>query len=582
MLKRRHARILFAAMFTWLVLSPYAAGLMTSWIPTTGPDNHFISAEVTIDDVPNLTYENGSLGEEIVWNATSDNPKNFTVTREGEIFDSGSWDGSLITVDLDHLYEDELITAFPAAFTFVCVVFDTDNETTSDEVLVTVIADILGPIIVATGNFSYEEGSFGHEVQWNITETNPQFFNITRESNEPTSNFTVIDSGDWAGNNISISVDGLNASKWYLYTLFVNDTVGYNSTSSVNVTVFSDLSDPTVTSPDDVEYEFGADENKIVWTVYDSNPANYTIEILILFNDTSYGNTSAIHSVPNNVSKTDWTITDPDGDDITFDVDDIPLGNYTFNITLYDIYGYHNTDSVNVTIYPDIRAPIITASDDFSYEEGYTGYSLNWSAEENNPRYYNLTRDGEVLLNDTWRGENLTILIDGMAVGSYVYNLTLIDFFNQTSFVVTIVQVTPDAHLPIISFIRVIESYTTSITNNISVQAYVWDLNNITSISIEWYTTDPTSSETLDMEFQGFDFFLSHLGEFSHGEVVHYQLTGQDNSSVQNIFETGWLEYEVTALRSGDTPSVIWISSLILGVLSILVILTIYFRTKTK
>ncbi|MHA1955778.1 MAG: hypothetical protein ACW968_02520 [Candidatus Thorarchaeota archaeon] len=567
MVKCRHARIIFAAMFTWLVLSPYAAGLMTSWIPIAGADTHFISAEVT---------------EEIVWNATTDNPKNYTVTREGAIYESGTWDGSLITVDLDHLYDDDLITALPAAFTFECIVFDTNNETASDEVLVTVIADVLGPIIVATGNFSYEEGSFGHEVQWNITETNPQFFNITRESNEPTSNFTVIDSGDWGGNNISISVDGLNATKWYLYTLFVNDTLGYNSTSSVNVTVFADLSDPTVTSPDDIEYEFGADDNEIVWTVYDSNPDNYTIEILILFNDTSYGNTSAIHDVPNNVSRTDWTITNPDGDDITFDVDAIPLGNYTFNITLYDIYGYHATDSVNVTIYPDIRAPIITASDDFSYEEGYTGYSLNWSAEENNPRSYNLTRDGEVLLNDTWRGENLTIVIDGMAVGSYVYNLTLIDFFNQTSFVVTNVQVTPDAHLPIINFIRVIESYTTPLTNNISVQAYVWDLNNITSITIEWYTTDPTNSETLDMEFQGFDFFLSHLGEYSHGDVVHYQLTGQDNSSVQNIFETGWLEYEVTALRSGDTPSVIWVSSLILGVLSILVILTIYFRTKTK
>ncbi|MHA2273749.1 MAG: hypothetical protein ACXACI_18020, partial [Candidatus Hodarchaeales archaeon] len=176
MLKRRHARIIFAAMFTWLVLSPYAAGLMTSWIPTTDPGNHFISAEVTIDDVPNLTYENGSLGEEIVWNATTDNPKNYTVTREGAVYESGTWDGSLITVDLDHLYDDDLITALPAAFTFECIVFDTNNETASDEVLVTVIADVLGPIIVATGNFSYEEGSFGHEVQWNITETNPQFF----------------------------------------------------------------------------------------------------------------------------------------------------------------------------------------------------------------------------------------------------------------------------------------------------------------------------------------------------------------------------------------------------------------------
>jgi hypothetical protein len=258
------------------------------------------------------------------------------------------------------------------------------------------------------------------------------------------------------------------------------------------------------------------------------------------------------------------------------------LGDYTFKLTLFDDYGYNSTDSVNVTVYEDIRAPDVNATDDFSYEEGYTGYSLDWSADESNPRSYNLTKGDEILMNGTWRGENLTFSVDGLPVGDHTYNMTLIDYFNQTTIIITVVTVTPDAHLPIISDVSVIESYTTAATNNVTIQAYAWDLNNISSITIEWNTSLNTTVGEIEMTLVADDFYVVSLGEFAHGVVVSYHIIAVDNSSVNNVHESPWMSYIVDAQQSEPLPAALWGGILALGVLSTLAVLWIYFRTKTR
>jgi hypothetical protein len=386
----------------------------------------FLADVPVIDSPPDLLFENGSRGETITWNASDPDPKNYSIYRDGEEIESDDWDGEEITVNLNHLYSENLTHTLPVSFIYRCEVINMDNESVDDAVNVTVIADVLAPIIsqvqfddelvnVTIGvvaNFSYEVGSFGHEVEWNITETNPHWYNITRISNETSSNDTIIESDEWTGGNISINVDNLNASKWYAYTLWVNDTLGYNSSSIVNITIYPDLTPPTVSSPDDIIYEYGsfgpALGHEIVWNAYDSNPARYEMEVIIHYNATSDGNASddgPFHG-PGNFTLDPWNFTDPEGQDIKVNVDFFYVGNYTFTITLFDTIGFNTTDSLNLTVYRDERAPVVNATDDFSYEEGYTGHYLNWSAEESNPRFYNLTLDGEVILNGTWRGEN--------------------------------------------------------------------------------------------------------------------------------------------------------------------------------
>ncbi|MFW9919204.1 MAG: hypothetical protein ACFFED_06380 [Candidatus Thorarchaeota archaeon] len=588
MFSKRKRSMIFTALLAWLVLSPFVAGILGSEV--VAAKHSFTLAAIEITSPTDISFENGTIGKSIVWNATTENPKNFTVLLDGEVhLSDSSWDGELIAVNLDHLYEDDLLETLPAHFTYTCTVFNLDNETVSDTVEVEVIADVLAPIVVPTiddvygaTNASFEVGSFGHSITWNITETNPSFYNITRTSNETTSNDTIIEFGSWDGSNLTITIDGLNASHWYMFTLFVNDTLGYNTTSSVNITIYPDLTAPVISSPDDISYEFGDTGYQIIWFTYDSNPLNYSLQVLVHYNDTTYGNTTALQGIPPNITSVTWSFSNPKGLNLTFSVDKMYLGNYTFTLTLQDDFGYTATDSVNVTIYKDLRAPIVDAVDEFEYEEGYSGYSLNWSAEENNPRSYNLTRDGEVLMNGTWRGENLTISIDHLDVGEYIYNMTLIDYFNQTTIKLTTLTVTPDAHNPLIQDVRVLETFTTISTNNITIQAYVWDINNLSLIEVEWTVNDNATILSLDMTLFGNDFFLASLGEFNHGDTIRYRVRAVDNSSVNNEYITEWIEYRVESMNTATTPALVWVGILAMGILSSIALLWIYFRTKTR
>jgi len=595
MVSRRKRHLLVASIFAWLMLSVFAVGVMTPVLSETAQDNRFMLAAPTITSPSDMEFENGTQGKLITWNATDAEPKNYTVTRDGDIYRSGFWDGSEINVGLDHLSSDELAHTLPVIFIFRCTVFNMQNESVYDEVQVRLIADESLPILEAVmwGNetlvfnstlgayeASYEEGSFGHEITWNITESNPDTYNITRLSNYPTDNHTVIEAGDWDGDNITLNVDGLNSTHWYLFTLFLNDTLGHNVTSLVNVTIYEDITAPVIDSPDDISYEFGAKPYYVEWNVYDSNPKNYTVIVTILYNDTSYGDPLAAHG-PANITQDEWTLTHPKGDDIVFPVHGLYLGNYTYTMTLFDAFGKNATDSVNVTVYRDLRAPVINATGDLTYEEGYTGNYLNWSAEENNPRMYNLTRDGEVIMNGTWSGQNLSLVIDGLDVGIFVYNMSFTDYFNQTSYVITTVQVIPDFHLPALAAIGVIQSYSSETWNNVEIQAFIWDLNGILNITLEW-GTDPSNPAHSSMDSLGENLFIASLGEYPHGFVVWYRITVQDNSSVQNIKSSGWSYFEVVPLKSERTPVLLWVGFLILGSLATIVLFVIYFRTKTK
>lgn len=588
MLSRQRRSMIFTILIALLIFSPVVTGLFGTE-SLISPKRTFFAAQLEITHPPDMVFENGSLGKQIVWNVTTENPKNFTVTRNGDVYDSGSYDGGLIVVDLNTLYEENLTKTLPATFTFVCTVFDMSNTSISDSVQVEVIADVTAPIVVPTTdgvygatNASYEVGSFGHTITWNITESNPSTFNVTRWSNETTSNFTVLEAGPWSGNNITISIDGLNATHIYMYTLFVNDTLGHNSTSSVNITVYEDLTAPVISHPPNIEYEFGSTGHDIVWSTYDSNPLKYTFKVFVHYINTTYGNVSALAGTPSNQTDVSWSFTNPKGLNLTFSVDKMYLGNYTFTLTLYDDYGHNSTDSVNVTVYKDLRAPVVDGVHTFTYEEGYTGYSLNWSADESNPRSYNLTRGNEILMNGTWHGENLSISIDGLAVGDYIYNMTLTDYFNQSTSYLTTVTVTPDAHPPLIENVRVIESYTTVTTNNISIQAYAWDLNNISSVKVEWKLNDNETVLNNDMNLFGSDIYLAQLGQFSHGDVIHYRVSAIDNSSVHNERLTPWTDYTVESMSPATVPLVVWGGVLALGILASIALLWIYTKTKTR
>lgn len=584
MVSIRHRNTITIAVLTWLVLLPILGGTIGTNTPSHSKD--YLPAAPTIDSPPDVIFENGSIGVTIEWHPVDTNPKNYTVTRNGTVHDEQVWYGPSIIVYLNHLYDDGYLdepSEIPSVHEYTCTVFNDNNESVSDSVLVNVTWDVSAPAIEQPADIEYEEGSFGHGIVWNITESNPDYYNVTRTSSDPASNNTVIDEGDWLFPDISVSVDGLNATHWYLYHLFVNDTFGRNSTSSVNVTVVPDLTDPLVTGHGNLSFEFGEADHEISWHVYDSNPQNYTVNVTIIDEDTGYGNSSdpLMHS-PQDIVEIAWILVNPDGDNVTYSLDNVFLGNYTFRITLFDKFGRNATHSLNVSIYEDIRVPMIDSPDSFSYEEGHTGYSLEWSAEDNNPLSYNLTRNGELVLEGTWRGENVSIGVDGLSVGAHQYEITFADFFNQSSSVIVTVTVLADAVAPIVDHVQIIQVYSTPSQNNITVQAYAWDLNGIVNIKVEWYTANESSIEEMDLTVFGNDLYEARLGRFQHADVIHYRVTAKDNSSVQNEFVTDWREFEVTSLTEEGFPLPVTVIIAVLGGLSTLVVVVLYFRTRTR
>jgi hypothetical protein len=582
-LGRRNFALIFV--LAWLVMSPYA--LTTSNIePAYSPIDRMELAAPTVTGPSYYEFENGTVGHTLVYHASDPDPKNFSVTVDGADFYSGFWAGGDIIVFLVQLYLGGYIDTLPQDLDFNCTVFNNQDESASATTLVRVLPDTTAPLIEQPENITYEEGSFGNEILWNITEANPEFYNITRQSNEPGTNFSVIESGDWGHVNFTINIDGLNASRWYLYSLFVRDIFGRNATSHVNVTVLPDLTDPTITTPDDIEYEFGDEGFEILWNAYDSNPKNYTITALILFNDTLYGDYAHFHTFID-VEVTDWTFTDPEGQDIIAVVDGLFLGNYSITLTLFDDNDRMTNDSVNITIYEDIRAPLITPSGDLTYEEGYTGYSINWTVEESNPVSFNLTLDGSNMENGTWNGTGYTIDVDNFDVGVYLYNMSYTDFFNQSAFSLIEVTVAADSHVPVVSGVTAIQTFSTTTSNNLTVQAYVWDLNNISSLEVQWGTGDPESEdftfETMDMvQSEIGHTFVAHLGEYNNGVRVWYKILATDNSSVNLVYDSGWLSVVITVQSYEGAPALLYAVVGLLGGLSLLVILFMYFRTKTR
>lgn len=105
--------------------------------------------------------------------------------------------------------------------------------------------------------------------------------------------------------------------------------MGSISIERFNLEPYTDRTDPTVTTPDDVTFVEGTTGHNITWTLNDENPTTYQV----LVNGTAEASGS-------------WT----DGTDIVLDLDDFEAGVYNCTIVAYDIAGNMVIDTVMVTV----------------------------------------------------------------------------------------------------------------------------------------------------------------------------------------------------------------------------------------
>jgi hypothetical protein len=159
----------------------------------------------------------------------------------------------LVQIDTDSnfitpLYNETLVASFtefeptsilaPGLYYWRVAAIDSDNYlgSFSSTRNITILPDINSPLIEQPDNLEYSEGSAGNTISWNVSDSNPYYYNITLFS-------FVIDQGQWNGeDNISINVDSLLTGT-YFFTCNVYDLDGNSNSSTVIVDVIATINE---------------------------------------------------------------------------------------------------------------------------------------------------------------------------------------------------------------------------------------------------------------------------------------------------------------------------------------------------
>ncbi|MHA2133677.1 MAG: NosD domain-containing protein [Candidatus Thorarchaeota archaeon] len=295
------------------------------------PMSYDAPSEPVLNEPIDFSYAEGSEDNEIIWIVADDNPRDWEVRVDGELWYSDSWNFVNITANIDGL-------GYGTHEVFISV-RDLDNNEVNDTVIVTVYDDT-DPSISTPNNMVIYLGTAGNEMVWDAFDLNPDHYTVERLTGGEVQ-FTQDYS--WTGGPITVDLDVLPEGT-HILTVTVYDIDDNSASSSVTVYVVVDSADPEINSPDDVEFNEGALGNYITWSASDAFPSHYVIE----------ENSTVVHT-------DNWG-----GTTITLNLDDLRAGYYTFVITVYDTTGNSATDAVNVTVVPPGGFPTIPPAADFT------------------------------------------------------------------------------------------------------------------------------------------------------------------------------------------------------------------------
>ncbi len=207
---------------------------------------------------------------------------------------------------------------------------------------------------------------------------------------------------------------------------------GWTKVADISV---SDPAPPSISHPSDIYYEEGETGQEISWTATHATPDDYFIYQDDVEVDTGF-----------------WS----SGVPITYDVSGLPIGDYEFEIEVWDDYIHWNTDTVYVYV-QDLTAPIINSPIDISFEDTVTGKFVEWIASDDYPDNYQLTRNTELVESGTWNVDTqLRFSLDNLEGGTYTYCLTVYDesgLYSTDCVEVTVIGTTKSGNNPILTTI---------------------------------------------------------------------------------------------------------------------------------
>ncbi len=90
---------------------------------------------------------------------------------------------------------------------------------------------------------------------------------------------------------------------------------------------------------------------------------------------------------------------------------------------------WHKSHEMTLFVRNSMGAAVtVDHPDDIVYEYGSTGHSITWTPSAANASHYVVTRNGTVVASGAWDGSAVTLSVEGLGLGTYVYVL----FVNET------------------------------------------------------------------------------------------------------------------------------------------------------
>jgi hypothetical protein len=281
-----------APSYIWESSHPIFDGLITYSAPTLNvSDTIFFSIDgVTFSIYENATALTGATATEQEGNAS------IVMTNNGQTILNGFM--------LNNLYGDADASAYTDGF----------------EIYMNEIALMLSlPDFDHPADISFEDGTTGHDITWNPTDSSPDTYEILVDG-------SVEDSGSWDGSAITYTVDDIGLGVHTVECRVVGDA-GYPRGDIVVVTVV-DTTDPSLNSPADITITVSSTGNTLTWIAQEANPDYFVITM----------------------NSTAWDSGDWDGSAIEVDLDELDVGVYFFKVRVNDTLGHFAEDTVVVTV----------------------------------------------------------------------------------------------------------------------------------------------------------------------------------------------------------------------------------------
>ncbi|MFX0056091.1 MAG: ABC transporter substrate-binding protein [Promethearchaeota archaeon] len=280
------------------------------------------------------------------------------------------------------------------------------------------------PFVSGPTDMTVINGTTGSSIGWSISDDNALAYCISK-------NGTAIAGEYYDASTVDLDLDTyLTEYGVHNFTIRVQDWDAQISIDTVLVEFLPDTFAPDVAGPDDfLTFDVFTSGTLISWTVFDHNPASYSILLDGIV-----------------VASEDWTSAMIS---ISHDIGVLSDGEYNFTIYLVDDKGYSSTDTVIVTVVSDEVPPVIDSPDDVVMNFGELDQTIQWNATDLYPYTFTIYLNSIVNVTGTWEsGVSIIFSLDGLEAGSNNVTIEIRDSVSNAVTDTVNVLVHPPGYIP--------------------------------------------------------------------------------------------------------------------------------------